>query len=209
MALEPARRAARRAREHHGGSFYWIRGFVLQGLRALSLAAEDFDKEAGQVDATTAHAIERAIGILTEEAGLTLVARDAMAEPDSGSWRRYNRSARRRPRLRVVPFYLPQFHPTPENDTWWGAGFTEWTNVTAARPVYEGQNQPNLPSDLGFYDLRLDAVREAQMDLAAKHGIEGFNHVGQRELDPPLGRANVRHPDGSGLRPRPGDHVHR
>jgi lipopolysaccharide biosynthesis protein len=173
------------------GSFYWARGFVLQGLRSLALTAEDFDEEAGQIDATTAHAVERSVGILTEEAGLSLIARDALPQVGDESWRRYRRAAIRRPRVRVIPFYLPQFHPTPENDLWWGKGFTEWTNLTAAKPVYQGHNQPNLPADLGFYDLRLDEVRQAQMDLAAEFGVEGFMYyyywfAGQRLLSTPI-----------------------
>jgi hypothetical protein len=95
-------------------------------------------------------------------------------------------------RPRVIAFYLPQYYPTETNDKYWGKGFTEWSNVCKARPLFRGHYQPHIPADLGFYDLRLKETRLAQAEMAKEYGIEGFCYYhywfgnDRRELERPF-----------------------
>ncbi len=180
MAFDPDRL------QFPAGSMFWCRPWLLERLADLDLTMDLFEVEGGQYDATTAHGLERIVGIFTEVAGMDIV--EAMDV--RGRLAAYRKNPRTRPR--VLAFYLPQYHPTADNDEFWGKGFTDWVNVSRARPQFAGHLQPVLPAkDVGFYDLRDPGVLRAQARLARQFGVDGmvFHHYwfdGRKTLDTPL-----------------------
>lgn len=175
------------------GSMYWARPWVIQRLADLHISAEHFELEADHLDGSTAHALERFVGIITQASGLDVL--EAHEVPS-----RLHRARRTKAtRPKVLAFYLPQYHAVPENDEWWGEGFTDWRKVDAAVPLYEGHLQPHEPSELGHYDLSDATVMSRQAELARTYGVDGFvmYHYwfdGHRLLDTPL-RNLLANPD--------------
>lgn len=173
------------------GSIYWMKPVVVDLLKAMKLDVDQFDPEMAQVDGTMAHALERTMGFLSDAAHMEIRQTTQVAQIRDGQM---ETGADARDMIRpnfVSAFYLPQFHPIPENDAWWGKGFTEWRGTVAAQSMFAGHNQPLLPTDLGFYDLRATEVLGEQATLARAHGIDAFcvYHYwfdGRRVLEAPL-----------------------
>lgn len=179
------------------GSIYWMKPVIVDLLKAMKLNAEQFDPEMAQVDGTLAHALERTMGFLSDVAELeirqtTQVEQIRDGKLDTG----VHPQEMTRPAF-VSAFYLPQFHPIPENDAWWGKGFTEWRGTVAGHSMFVGHGQPLLPTDLGFYDLRATEVMGEQAALAQAHGIDAFcvYHYwfdGRRVLETPIDKLLAR-----------------
>ncbi|MFC3612458.1 glycoside hydrolase family 99-like domain-containing protein [Lutimaribacter marinistellae] len=170
------------------GSIYWMKPLIVGMLKAMKLDEALFDEETAQVDGTLAHALERAMGFLAMAAGQGVAQTTQLSDKAKG--RGKARAPLPRPAY-TSAFYLPQFHPVPENDSWWGKGFTEWRGTVTASSLFAGHTQPLLPSDLGFYDLRVTEVMGQQADMARAAGIDAFcvYHYwfdGRRILEQPL-----------------------
>ena len=168
------------------GSMFWCRPWIFERLADLALGVADFESEAGQYDGTTAHALERLVGIFADNSGTSIV--EAMDV--KGLLASHRRSPRVRPR--ALAFYLPQFHEIGVNNDAWGEGFTDWVNVNKARPLFNGHRQPLLPNEeLGEYDLQDPEVLRDQAELARNYGVDGlvFHYYwfnGRKLLESPL-----------------------
>jgi lipopolysaccharide biosynthesis protein/SAM-dependent methyltransferase len=165
--------------EYPQGSMFWAKSACLTQLLSLPLSYEDFPGEPIGADATLAHALERLILIFASQhpgrnyqlgsTALSLGPQDYFEEQED------YRENIRHDSIKVLAYYLPQFHPTPENDEWHGQGFTEWYKVRGANPLFEGHYQQHIPHpDIGYYHLDSGEVLRKQAEMMARAGVHGL-----------------------------------
>ncbi|WP_181902707.1 glycoside hydrolase family 99-like domain-containing protein [Lysobacter soli] len=169
------------------GGMLWIDPLLLSQMRALRVSIEEWvaavrDRHCGK------SALASLLKVLADESGMEAVVLRGLRRNNAAL---KTAAGQKHREVKAIAFYLPQYHPIPENDQWWGPGFTEWRNVTRARPLFRNHYQPRVPSDLGYYDLRLPQVQEAQARLAREHGIHGFCYYyywfnGRKLLNSPI-----------------------
>lgn len=142
----------------------WVKPLLLRGL-GIAIRSGEATTGSSQTSFSDRLTVLATLVLLSHKAGMSVRPLHEKVIPAAPIAER---------RIKAVAFYLPQYHPIPENDKWWGKGFTEWSNVTRGRPLFRHHDQPRQPADLGYYDLRLEATQMAQADLARQFGIHGF-----------------------------------